>query len=377
MRVYGFLSLLVGVGTLPAQDKKPAVPDAASIQAVQRIFGTYGCMFEAPEMPGFVNSPVDRPPYHIRDGIAAFQFSAPPRGELPPVAVPFGINIRGGVSDEDMKALAGWKNLTRLKLERTSITTVGLRELKACETLEELALAGAGKLTRESLRELKDFKKLRTLYLSTNAFTDEWTAELVACGSLTSVYIRDAQLTDGGAAHLAKMQNLRRLDVWRSKITDEGLKELAKIPTLESLSVGDSVGPAGFKHLKGCRALRELSGFGLTAEALAALREAGQLHCLRPFWQKPFEGPATDADVKYLLSGNEIRATDEVMKELGRIPTLEVVRLGFDKSLTDKGLLELAGCKSLKLVEVFGTKVTAEGAKALQAALPMCRVELR
>ena len=40
--------------------------------------------------------------------------------------------------------------------------------------------------------------------------------------------------------------------------------------------------------------------------------------------------------------------------------------------MTDSGLKELAACKSLRNLALFDTKVTIEGVKALEDALPQC-----
>jgi internalin A len=42
--------------------------------------------------------------------------------------------------------------------------------------------------------------------------------------------------------------------------------------------------------------------------------------------------------------------------------------------VTDAGLKELSGLKSLQSVVLFGTKVTDAGVAELQKALPACRI---
>ena len=45
-----------------------------------------------------------------------------------------------------------------------------------------------------------------------------------------------------------------------------------------------------------------------------------------------------------------------------------------EAKITDAGLLKLKPLKNLRNVSVAGTPVTAEGARALEAAIPGCKV---
>ena len=359
-----------------SQEKKRPLPSEAEIAAMGRIRAEYGCMAEGLESPTFLERPLDKPPFPLRDGIPAFRFAlAPHTRELPEIHVPFGVIIQDGATDELVKALQHWKNLTRLSLDHDHrVTDAALRELKACTSLEELSLSNAGGITPVVFRELSEMKGLRTLYISHTQFDDTWARAAARCQNLTALYVRRSAITDEGAKALAAMKKLQRLDVTYSQITDVGLKELAKLPELAMLRIEGKVTRAGLKHLQGCKALRELQ-LGLPGDGatLAALREAGQVHCLPAFWSKPLEGPATDEAITYFLAAN-VGIDNASLKEIAHLPNLSVVRLGYVKTITNAGLMELTACKKLQVLEVFGTKVTADGVKAFRAALPGCKI---
>ena len=47
----------------------------------------------------------------------------------------------------------------------------------------------------------------------------------------------------------------------------------------------------------------------------------------------------------------------------------------WDKQITDAGLVHLRGMTHLEELVLIDTKVTAEGVKKLQAALPNCKID--
>ena len=65
---------------------------------------------------------------------------------------------------------------------------------------------------------------------------------------------------------------------------------------------------------------------------------------------------------------------DEELGQIVRHPELK--RLYLDNNpVTDAGLVRLEALKSLEVLNLSGTKVTAAGVTKLQAALPKCKIE--
>ena len=65
--------------------------------------------------------------------------------------------------------------------------------------------------------------------------------------------------------------------------------------------------------------------------------------------------------------------TDAGLKELAGLKSLQALNLG-DTQVTDAGLKELAGLKSLQLLDLDDTKVTEAGVAAWQKDLPACNI---
>jgi hypothetical protein len=97
----------------------------------------------------------------------------------------------------------------------------------------------------------------------------------------------------------------------------------------------------------------KLTATNVTGSGLKALAELESLHTL------------------YLDSG---KVTDAGLKELSAFRKLKHLDLSFTE-ITDDGLKHLASLKGLAELNLIGAaKVTDKGIKALQGALPKCRI---
>jgi hypothetical protein len=138
---------------------------------------------------------------------------------------------------------------------------------------------------------------------------------------------------------------------------DKPLRFITRFPHLRyvNFSCGVDVTDAGMANLKDVPELRKLSFGGfqerVTNRGLAYLRFLPKLQQLR------LRGaPITDADLQYI----------EGMTELEE--------LAIDGGITDAGLTHLHGMKRLKLLDVRHTRVTRQGAAAMQGILPNCKI---
>jgi hypothetical protein len=77
--------------------------------------------------------------------------------------------------------------------------------------------------------------------------------------------------------------------------------------------------------------------------------------------------------VPFAVGLSDCKITDKELGGLIRFSTLTGLDLT-DTSITDVGLLKLAGLKQLAYVRVHGTKVTSNGIEKLQSALPHCKI---
>jgi hypothetical protein len=232
------------------------------------------------------------------------------------------VTIRNAeLSDKRVKALASFKNLRWLDLEKCSVTDVGLKELAGLGQLQELGL-GETKVTNAGLKHLAGFKRLVHLQLQKTAVTDAGLKELAALKQLRVLDLGGTKITDTGLKELAGLKQLDWLKLGETNVTDAGLKELAALKQLATLHLdGTAVTGAGFKDLVG---LQNLSGLGL-------------------------------ADTK---------VTDEGLKQVVRLKRINALSLN-KTQVTDASIKELAGLKELFILELDGTQVTMAGLKEL------------
>jgi hypothetical protein len=165
---------------------------------------TIGVMREF--VPGLVR-------FEVRDragpgDLPAFRFDDwPPKSKpsaLPTISVPFGLDFHGlKITDEDLKELAGLKNLRFLRLNNTQVTSAGLKQLSGLGDLQAVDLGGT-QVSDAGLKELAGLKNLQVLLLDNTKVTNEGLKELTSLKSLRAVNLRKTGVTEEGARQLQK-----------------------------------------------------------------------------------------------------------------------------------------------------------------------------
>ena len=100
-------------------------------------------------------------------------------------------------------------------------------------------------------------------------------------------------------------------------------------------------------------------------QAIAAIKKLGGRVT---FDEKSPNKPVIDVDL------SRTNVTDAGLVHLKGLTNLELLYLGNNKKNTDAGLEHLKGLASLQRLFLEDTKVTDEGVKKLQTALPKCRI---
>jgi hypothetical protein len=213
------------------------------------------------------------------------------------------------------------------------------------------------------------------------------------------------------------------LDLRSTQVSDTGLKELAPLTDLKSLHLTHSgVSETGVKELAPFRKLRQLRLGRMNDRTLRALREVGLLHALGDGEDGRMPGgpdevvslnlghtDVTDGGLKELAGLGRLRTldlrftgvTDAGMKELRRFADLkhlglthtDVGVLGLEElprltSLETLDLMEtrvrvadlmrlasLGRLKELNVAGLRGGEASDEAVRALQQALPGCRID--
>jgi hypothetical protein len=332
----------------------------------------------------------------------AFAFASPPRGKLPPVEMPFGINWGVGSTRDPLltvefaKTLPDLQHLTWLRLHEGGVTDEALKEVARVRSLRTLVLHQTSRVTDAGIKELGNLPELSALILHRVKLTDQGMKGLAPLRKLTHLNLGDRpalaalrayyqqvntgfsgkarddyvlnnhlkvgetwermrlEVTDAGLKELAGMKDLATLDLSNTQITDAGLKELAGLPNLTRLSLGSTrITGTGLKDLAALKNLTtlELDNTEIGDEALNALAALPGLRS---------------------LSLGETKVTDAGLKALARLPHLESLDLT-RTAITDEGLKHLRGLHRLSALGLWGTPATPLGRARLSYALPNCR----
>ena len=214
--------------------------------------------------------------------------------------------------------------------------------------------------------------------------------------------LRGTKVTSRVFEPLSHLTALRTLDVSYSQIDDAGVELLAELPQLERLSMGGTrIGVVALSSLKLLPSLRhlDLSGmqrvdsghWGLTLSA-AVLAELGTLENLESLNVSGAvlndigaDKPGLKEEQRQSLDGLEKLAGLQRLEklDLSRTPVNEAglralhglkhlreLRLALAKNIDDSAIPVLIAWKSLRVVNLEGTRVTADGVARMRAARP-------
>ena len=261
--------------------------------------------------------------------------------------------------DDVMPHIAQLGGLKVLMLERTCITTAGLRHLHSLTALERLTFS--------------------------TALTDAGLAEIVRLPSLKGLYLREHSLTNAGLAPLAQLDRLEELELYGGQLGDAALAPIVALPSLQYLLLaGDYWTDAGMVHLEKSPSIRILH-LGhlrqLTDAALAHLSRMPRLERLSLHWNQNIAdagiGHLTQCESLRMLDIGNSQVTDQGLADLAKIQSLEYLALpsgrrtpaGLEHPITDKGLVHLAQLHRLRHLSVGvvsnGCPITDEGVKAI------------
>jgi len=246
------------------------------------------------------------------------------------------------VGDSDIGELARMPDVKRLDLSLTRVSDHGMRMLRSAPGIVELNLYYTELITDEGLSAVKGWKHLKRLNLRGTKITDKTLEMLATVPTLESLDIGFAEITDVGLDHLALLPNLRELTIGGNKLTDDGVQLLRQIPQLTYL---------------------DLSGQQRTDSGLwsITLTDSG------------LESVATLNALKELrLSGTTVSARG--LQKLKALDKLERLTLQNCRRVADSAVPVLSAFSKLRVLDVKGTALTADGIAQLQKALPQAQI---
>lgn len=249
------------------------------------------------------------------------------------------VNLRAAwVTDSDLIELARLPKLQRLDLSQTRITDQGLSYLKIAPQLQEVNLAYAEKLGDPVHATIRKWENLKRLSLRGTVIADETAAAAAALPNLEALDIADSLVGDVGMEALSLAPRLKELALGNIRASDVGYQSLRQFTTLEHLDL------SGGRH-QGFTSLSPV-----TVAAVASLRQ-----------------------LKVLMLGH-VKLPPKSIAVLASLENVE--RLGVEHSpeIGDEAIPHLIGWKSLRVVDLHGTKVTAAGIAELRKQRPDCKV---
>src|SRR5262245_54510957 len=164
-------------------------------------------------------------------------------------------------ANEELKFLAGLKNLEKLHFSLHFLTNVnvqdkGIAYLTGLTQLREFRCAQC-RIAKLSLAPLA---KLESLDLSLTPFNNEGMKGLAELKALRRLNLRDTLVTDDGLKYLSGLTQLQELDLSGVKITDAGLAWLRNLTAMRKLNLlGAVITDASVDALAGMPHLQELN----------------------------------------------------------------------------------------------------------------------
>ena len=278
--------------------------------------------------------------------------------------------VGSGITDEDLKRLAGLNNVRLLDLSGNPVGDAGLEQIAKLEKLEWLLLYET-KITSAGLAHLSKLPRLRTLALGGCKVTDEGLEHLESLPALEALDLQHTQVTDAGMKRLAGCKRLKALWLDETQITEAGLALLAVLPSLEDLGyTAKKRSLRGLAKLKGLVELQPAPE-SVVDDDLSLLADMPKLRKLT------LSGTGvTDAGLEHLarlpqlelLALDQTAITDAGMTHVAKLTQLKHLHLR-KTAITDVGLAKLASLENLKILDITETRTTERGRESLQQAL--------
>lgn len=275
-----------------------------------------------------------------------------------------------GVVDSDLARLVGLKQLRLLDLRYNRISDAGLEHVAQFKQLERLELAKTN-VTSTGLARLAGLTKLRWLSLADCQIDDRGLEHLKQLVALEFLDLGNTQVTDAGLQNLSGLSRLKTLWLYGTQTTDAGLARLSSLAELEEISYSKHYSLRGLAQLKSLTVLQPQSE-SVNNDDLALLVDMPRLRELNLS-----QSNVTDAALEHVgklkqlksLNLHQTAITDRGLERIGQLTQLEVLSLS-QTAITDAGLAKLSGLTELTFLGVDKTQTTEAGLIALKRALP-------
>jgi serine/threonine protein kinase len=172
------------------------------------------------------------------------------------------------------------------------------------------------------------------------------------------------ELTPRTMDALRRFPKLRRLACLIAKADDDLISRLRELSNLKELSLRGNPNSNGQNLTQ--RGMKAIAALPLRRLVFRGMRLSAEN--VRTFATMP---ELAIFELEYQPGG------DELLPEIAKFPALERLNLYQSKHITDKGIMQLTGMKTVRLINLGATGVTRAGAKQLSDAMPKCRVKIK
>ena len=231
---------------------------------------------------------------------------------------PTKLSVLEKIGKDDLYSLVMWAGLKA----REKPTNLCMKYISHLTGLRELNLRGAS-VNSQGLRFITEMQQLEELYAPKFVYEDGM-KELVKLSNLERLYFTGSRISDEDIKYLKELKLLQELDLNSTYVTDEGLKYLADCPNLYYLHISGNFTDEGLKNLTGLVALKIIRAHS-----------------------------------------NDNKISDEGLRYVSQIKTLERFFAHWMENITDKGVEYLVELPRLKMLDIASSKLTERGYEAL------------
>jgi beta-lactamase regulating signal transducer with metallopeptidase domain/Leucine-rich repeat (LRR) protein len=285
-------------------------------------------------------------------------------------------------SDGCMPHIARLTGLKCLHLGMSGVTDAGMKYIRNLKSLEYLHLPD--RVTDRSLAYVAELPLLKGLYIGAiggSQVTNAGLRHLSKLTSLEELYLKGERMGDAGLAYLRDLPRLEYLCLYGSHFTDKGMVHLKNIPNLKILSFHQNlcrITDAGLVHISDMPKLEILCLHAMSDITDNGLANLTKLRSLKKL--QIGSSQVTDKGLSYLsqiktlerldLPQRDQRITDIGFAHLGKLPNLKILHVSRahyadpkknKEYYTDKGLAELAKCRSLEELSIGSIGITDAG----------------
>ncbi len=140
------------------------------------------------------------------------------------------------ITDDGLKALAGYRNVLGLNFHNTMISDEGLVHVSQLRQLLLLKLSHT-RITHDGITRLANLNKLELIYVAGLEITEETLDHIARMPSLRGVNLAETTISNAGIKKLTQLRKLKYLGLDSTNITDDCLEDLMKFPDLQHLEV--------------------------------------------------------------------------------------------------------------------------------------------